>query len=219
MKRLFRDSWSRVASASAALIAVIALLAPCAAQATPYVVKLRQQGNDVLAVANGVFDLTGLTANAAADGTGVGGVLISSAAYVDTGVGGGFDDAYSGLTGPTDFGSGDTTFADSTAGDFVVLCGSSQVCVGNEALLFVPQGYVSGTFLSGSSTWNNASFASLGITSGRYTWTWGSAADQSFTLDAFTAVPEPAPLGTFGFGLLLLGGFLTLRGRQAGSAC
>lgn len=91
--------------------------------------------------------------------------------------------------------------------------------VDNEALLFVPEGYVSGAFLSGSATSNNASAVSLGITRGRYTWTWGSAADQSFTLDAFTAVPGPAAPGVFGFGPLLLGGFLTLRGRQAGSAC
>ena len=35
-------------------------------------------------------------------------------------------------------------------------------------LLFVPQGYVSGAALSDSMTFNNATFASLGVTPGTY---------------------------------------------------
>ncbi|MGH8117063.1 MAG: PEP-CTERM sorting domain-containing protein [Rhodanobacteraceae bacterium] len=50
---------------------------------------------------------------------------------------------------------------------------------------------------------------------GTYTWTWGTGADQSFTLDIVNAVPEPAALGMFGFGVLLIGAFVGLRRRMA----
>jgi hypothetical protein len=48
--------------------------------------------------------------------------------------------------------------------------------------LLVPQGYASGAALSDSMTFNNATFASLGVTPGTYVWTWGDGANQNFTL-------------------------------------
>jgi len=48
--------------------------------------------------------------------------------------------------------------------------------------LFVPQGYVSGTPLSDTATYNSATFGSLGVTPGTYVWTWGTGANQNFTL-------------------------------------
>jgi len=209
MKHLFRGSWSRIASTSAALIAVIALLAPCAAQATPYVVKLTQQGSNVVAAGNGEFNLTGLTYFRAVP-LGIAGVLPADG-YVGTGLEGSILSAYQGVSGPASFGSGGRTYASTGTGDGAALNPSWY-----PSTLFVPQGYVSGTALASNSVWNDASAASLGITPGIYTWTWGTATDQSFTLDAFTAVPEPAAIGMFGFGLLLLGGCLVLRRRQAG---
>jgi len=84
-------------------------------------------------------------------------------------------------------------------------------------VLFVPHGYSSGTVLSGSLTWNNASFASLGVTRGTYTWTWGTGAEQSFTLIIGNTVnaPEPGALGMFGLGVLMIGAFVGLRRRVA----
>jgi hypothetical protein len=67
-------------------------------------------------------------------------------------------------------------FPDAASGDFV---GITQSMGG---LLFVPQGYASGAALSDSMTFNNATFASLGVTPGTYVWTWGTGADQRFTL-------------------------------------
>ena len=46
----------------------------------------------------------------------------------------------------------------------------------------VPSGYVSGTALSSSATWNSATVASLGVTPGTYVWSWGAGANQDFTL-------------------------------------
>jgi hypothetical protein len=55
----------------------------------------------------------------------------------------------------------------------------------------VPHGYVSGSSLSDSATYNNATFNSLGVTPGTYVWTWGTGPDQKFTLDAVApAVPD-----------------------------
>lgn len=212
MKRIFRDSWSRIASTSAALIAVIALLAPCAAHATPYVVKLVQRGNNVVAIGSGEFDLKGLTYYGLFIQVDA---VVASDGFVGTGPEGALLDGYSGPSGATAFGNGGYEQATTGTGDAVALNATTW----GMPVVAVPQGYVSGSALTNRSVWDNASFASLGITPGRYTWTWGSAADQRFTLDAFTAVPEPAALGMFGLGLLLLGGFLTLHGRQAGSAC
>jgi hypothetical protein len=58
--------------------------------------------------------------------------------------------------------------------------------------------------LSGSSTYNDATFTTLGITPGTYTWTWGTGANQNFTLDAIaTGVPDSG--STFGLFLLSFG--------------
>jgi hypothetical protein len=49
--------------------------------------------------------------------------------------------------------------------------------------LFVPEGYVSGAALSHSMAFNNATFASLGLTPGTYVWSWGTGLpSQNFTL-------------------------------------
>lgn len=81
----------------------------------------------------------------------------------------------SGFTGPSSFGSGDFTVSTNGIGDFVgIYVAANQ--------LYVPPGYVSGAALSSSGTWNNTTFATLGVTPGTYVWTWGTGADQNFTL-------------------------------------
>jgi len=63
--------------------------------------------------------------------------------------------------------------------------------LGFDGLLLVPSGYVSGAPLSDSMTFNNATFASLGVTPGTYVWTWGAGANQNFTLQIGPAgVPD-----------------------------
>jgi hypothetical protein len=54
--------------------------------------------------------------------------------------------------------------------------------VGLPSELAVPQGYVSGNALTDSMTFDNESFASLGVTPGTYVWSWGDGANQRFTL-------------------------------------
>jgi len=81
--------------------------------------------------------------------------------------------------------------------------------------LGVPHGYVSGTILSDSMTFNNATFASLGLTPGTYVWTWGTGLEnQNFTLVIESAgVPDGGSTASL-LGCALLG--LTALRRKLG---
>jgi hypothetical protein len=131
-----------------------------------YTVTLQQVGPDVVATGSGAIDLHGLTFS----GSGLGA-------------------HYSGHTiGPTSFGgfplsSGVITVG---SGNFATIHTTGI----NEFVLRVPRGYVSGTALSGSATYGGASLATLGVTPGTYKWTWGTGANQNFTLQIKT--PGPA---------------------------
>jgi hypothetical protein len=161
-------------------IAVTSLFSVQPAEA--YSVTLQQVGSNVVATGSGAIDLTGLTLLATGSEAGV---IMPSTGTIVTGP---FSDVsrYVGtFTGPTNFGSGgDTTLANSGSGDIV---GFSF----NQSLqqLVVPLGYASGGPLSDSSTYNNATFNSLGVTPGTYVWTWGAGANQNFTLQ-LGAVPD-----------------------------
>ena len=70
----------------------------------------------------------------------------------------------------------------------------------------MPQGYVSGAALSDSMTFNNATFASLGVTPGTYVWTWGTGLpNQNFTLQSSEGLGCPdggSTVSLLGFALL-----------------
>jgi hypothetical protein len=48
------------------------------------------------------------------------------------------------------------------------------------------------TPLSDTATYTGQTFSSLGVTPGRYEWTWGDGANQNFTLVIGGTVPEPS---------------------------
>lgn len=186
-------------------LAAAVLLTSVAANATPYVMRLVQQGSSVVAMGNGAFDVSGLTPDLIGFPAGMnpsfGEILVGNGS-------GGFDAYITPLTGPGSFGTGGITDASSESGDV----GTISAGVGGVG---VPIGYVSGTAIAGTATWDNATFASLGVTPGTYIWTWGTGADQSFTLmiGGPISAPEPAALGIFGLGLLLIGAVAGLRRR------
>lgn len=142
------------------MIAIICGVSAPPAQAG-YIVTLQQVGSDVVATGTGAFNLTGLT---------IGGVVFRGSAIVPASadIGTGFNNdgtTYGGLgviTGPSSFGSGGVTFASSGTGDLVGF--ETNTSFGN--FIIVPLGYVSGSALSDSATYNNATFASLGVTPG-----------------------------------------------------
>lgn len=157
------------------------------------VVDIEQQGSDVVATGAGTLDLTDLTP---LDGTNLA-VVGVDATYGFIGMGSrslAFLSGYQGITGPSTFGSGVTTNASQGSGSKFAMNGSGDGFGGVPAL-FVPQGY-SGGQLSATDTYSNATFASLGLTPGTYTWTWGTGADADFFTvqigPATSAVPEPS---------------------------
>jgi len=153
-----------------------------------YIVTLKQVGSDVVATGSGAIDLGGLH-------------------FRFHGIAGGppeivpFDaiisflpnlaniDVYRGLTGPTTFGlrRRDEFLANTFSGDPVAIsAATASLSLGEIA---VPLGYVSGTPLLSSMTFNNATIGSLGARPGIYNWTWGTRPNQNFTLQIGT-VPD-----------------------------
>ena len=150
--------------------------------AQAFTVTIDQVGSNVVANGSGAFNLMGLTAS----GNGHNGSPAIGATFIQIGAApalGTILDRYIGFTGPTSLANGPATFADTGSGDFVGI----QFAL--FAALYVPRGYVSGTALSDSMTFNNATFASLGVTPGSYVWSWGDGANQMFTL-RIGAVPD-----------------------------
>jgi hypothetical protein len=176
-------------------IAVTSLFSARPVQA--FTITLEQIGSNVVANGSGAINLTGLTfAGGAAIG---GGGIQASAGQIITGSPGSAS-AYTGLNGPTSFGSGGLFNASTSSGD---LFGRFPTFLGGP--LLVPEDYASGDPLTNSMTFNNATFASLGVTPGTYTWTWGTGLpNQNFTLTIQRAgVPDGgSTVSLLGFALL-----------------
>jgi hypothetical protein len=161
------------------------------AQAAGYVLTLQQVGPNVVATGSGALDLTGLTF--IQNSTGGSGEVGPIDGTILTGAPASYSQ-YLGPTGPHTFGSGGIIFANSGTGGLVGIV--------NSGVLEVPVGYASNSLLSDTATYNSKTINSLGATPGVYEWTWGSGADQNFTLDV---VPEPSTwIGAGLAGLMLI---------------
>ena len=188
------------------------LSSPPAARAA-YTVTLEQEGSNVVASGSGTINLAALFIFDPADDVAQiipdEGVLFTGPTSVS------LETYYAGapITGPTSFGGVGGGFASSGSGDIVGISGGDVIDV--EQIVAVPRDYVSGAALSDTSTYDNATLASLGATPGSYTWTWGSGPTaDSFTLDivAPTSAPEPGSLPLLVVGLTGLG--MVLRKRR-----
>jgi hypothetical protein len=202
--------------ASAAAIGTAMLIALSAPPALAgYIVDLTRQGGNVVATGSGPIDLTGLTFEGTQQ-AGFGAQLSPAGTFISIGPAGAsapaFDAYLINFTGPANFGSGLVSFADSGSGDLAGFNGGGN--------LLVPAGYISDSPLSDTSTYLNQTFSSLGATPGTYEWTWGSGANQNFTLvvGAANVVPEPST-----WAMMLLGftgvGFAAYRRRSPKNGC
>ncbi len=119
-------------------------------------------------------------------------------------------------SGPASFGPGGFTSGPtgSVAGFFIFEQDSPGL-----GAMDLPAGYVSGTALpTASATWAGATYASLGITPGDYTWTWGAGptADSfELVIDPVMATPEPSSLVMLGTGAAIAGFGGWIRRRRA----
>ncbi len=132
-----------------------------------FVVNFSQVGNNVVATGNGSLNLAALTKlstpqNAAPAGLRGNGELL----YLGTPNSGPVYTEYNGLVGPSSIGNSlNFILASSSTGSFLAQ---------DSTQLFVPTAYVSGSILSNTTTWNDATISGLGLTPGTYTWTWGT---------------------------------------------
>jgi hypothetical protein len=183
--------------------ATVALLITSLPAQAAYVVDLTQVViggvNDVVVNESGTIDLTGLSF-VGRGGNGAS-YIDPSAADISTGpMTFTPADFYTGITGPTSFGSGGLIFASSGSGDIVGIVGGIGI--------IVPAGYASGHPLPDTSTYYDATFASLGATPGTYKWTWGTGAHaDSFTLQIgpTAVIPQPSTWALMALGFAGLG--------------
>lgn len=195
---------ARITTSRRTLLAA-ATLALATASHAAIVITFQQVGGNIVETGSGSANLTALSLPTATNFRGLVSPTFPEAAVGSSGATA--VTTYSGISGPSNFGSGSLTLASS---------GTGSTFGFQSNLLVVPLGYVSGTSLSGSSTFNGATFASLGILAGIYTWTWGAGATaDSLTVNAIAAVPEP---GSALAGMLALGACATgliRRNRQS----
>ena len=161
-----------------------------------YIVTLTQMGSNVVATGSGTIDLAALSFFSPQDPLAA--QVDPANGEINIGFGAVFGafDLYKGITGPTNFGNGGFTDAQTTSGDPVGISGSGKFLLGLPLLLAL-RGYVSGSPLSDSATFDNQTFATLDATPGTYVWKWGSGATaDSFTLLIGTAPPPGVTVDT-----------------------
>ena len=147
-------------------------------------ITFNQVGNDVQAQISGNINLSGLTFN----GTGnFSSEVIPSIAVILIGESTNniSVDSYTILPGgPASFGPGNFQ-SNPNSGTSNIIFG-----VGSGTQLYVTSGFTGGV-VSGTSTWNNSSFVSLGLTPGAYTYSWG--VDSLTVQIGPPSPPTPAP--------------------------
>ena len=179
------------------------LLLSCAISLTAAVtINLQEVGSDVLVEASGTLDTSGLNLAFGNTGGAAWNVYPQSGAF-RAGAPGNLD-LYDGITSPGgSFGSGSFTTATTRTGDSIYV---------STGYIGLPLNYTSGATLTASNVFTDASFSSLGLTAGTYTWSWSS---DSITLN-ISAVPEPSTYALIAGGLIL--SFAVWRRRRTHTA-
>ena len=96
------------------------------------------------------------------------------------------------FTSPANFGTGAQTLGSSGTGDFF---GVAFFPPPTNRVLFVPSGYTSNSFISGTTTFNSTTLSTLGATPGTYTWSWGSGPTLS-SIIMVVGTPPSTPTQT-----------------------
>ena len=165
------------------------------------IITFTEFSGNVNYLATGGIDLAGMTLDSSTPfTTSTSGIYPIAGGFSNQTATGLAQKLYTGISGPTSFGSGGQMLASSSTGSAVYFSP-------NENLLYVPSTYVSGNSLPMSGSYTGKTFATLGLTPGTYTWNVGTG-PHADTL-SITVVPEPsAPL------LGALGAVALLRRRR-----
>jgi hypothetical protein len=142
-------------------------------------VLVSQVGPDVVWSGSGSFNLTSLTLNENIPGV-TGGFNQPFAQFIIGPTSPSGATTYSGssfTTFPTSFGSGGGLAPSSSSGSLFGVVQTTGPSGPREVI--VPSGYVSGTVISGSMTYNTQTIAGMGLSGGTYTWAWGSGGSAS----------------------------------------
>lgn len=178
-----------------------AIFVPAAANAS-ITINVVESGGNLVATASGSLNLTGLTP---VDLDQIAPALEANIAYI------GFSSAYpfsigfaySGITGPSSFGSGSDFFlTGASSGTIFSVVGND---FGTGAFLSVDPNYTSGSAISSTETFSNLTFASAGITPGPYIYT---LPNDTITINFGSVegvVPEPSTWAMMLVGFSALG--------------
>jgi hypothetical protein len=149
-----------------------------------FTVTISQVGPDVVWNGSGRFNLTSLISNGTQNIT-AGSNNGTAVWAIGSGTPpGDVVDIYSGITTyPTSFGTS------GSPGGALVGSGSTFGVINNPTnrSLWVPTGYSSGSFISGSTTYQTSTISGLGYTPGTYTWSWGSGGNASTLVMTITS--------------------------------
>jgi hypothetical protein len=206
-----------------AIWTLAALSSSTTASRAEFIVNFEQSGGNVVAAGRGTINLRALSLYGVInEEPGVHGEF--GYAWLGVWPSGGYsiEPFYLGPTGPHSFGpSGDVEVnASSAIGDLIGIYGDVPIYGrGVFSAVVVPNGYVSGTLLSNTTTWDNTTISGLGLTPGTYTWTWGSGP----TADSFVVQigsPEPSTMIVLGAmaGAVVFGAWIRGRPRAATAA-
>jgi hypothetical protein len=165
-------------------------------------IEVQESGSNVIATASGAFDTTGVTNYGTFSNSGPSN-LAGSLGVARIGTFSNLADAYQLTNTFGTFGTLTSQFADLTTGTGfgVSTVSSSPTLAFGTPLFMLPTGYISGTGLFATATWNNSTIASLGLTPGTYTTLFNN---QTVTLRILPGVPEPATwaMMLIGFGAI-----------------
>ena len=191
-----------------------------AATAPAQLIEVQESGSTVVATASGSFNTVNVTNYGLITNTSPSN-LAGNIGVARIGTFSGQIDGYQ-LTSPfASFGTLSSQFATSTAG---VGFGTTTLLVSGFGLpagtpLFVlPTGYISGTSLFSTATWDNSSISSLGLTAGTYTALFNNQTVTLRIAPGVGAVPEPGTWALMLIGFGAIGATVRRRRSQLASA-
>jgi hypothetical protein len=186
-----------MARRTVAVAAALLFAAFCGPASAGVVINVGQSGPNVVVTGMGTLNLTDLTFDETIPNDIA--QIVPLFALINLGPVSAATTSYHGISGPDAFSPLRlSTPASSGSGDMFGVIGASD-------LIVVPSGYVSGTSLSGTSTYDNSTIAMLGLSAGTsYTYTWGTGVNADSLTVNIAVVPEPSSL--------LMGSVATLAG-------